>query len=81
MTALHESALDALGFLENVIEGNQVNWEWSLDNVCAHSLLVGMTKVAKSLLLSLAAEHGQTVAGEVELLRAMLLQAAAGAAS
>lgn len=61
---VNESALDALAFVENIIDSNKPNWQWTLDHVCSDDLLVGLTKLAKSLLLALAANTGSTV-GEV----------------
>lgn len=74
MSDTAEAALDALAFLEAIIAGNRTNWKWTLDNICGDALLVGMTAVGRSLLLSLATEHGHDYTAEVALQRAMFLQ-------
>ena len=68
-----DQALDALAFVENVLDGHPGNWQYMLDTIPRDDLLVGLTALSRSLLISLAANTGSTVADVVEAQRACYL--------
>lgn len=56
---LQDGSLDALALVEGLLDSNPVNWNHVLDVADKRFLLYGMTDLAKSLLLALAAARGE----------------------
>lgn len=72
-STLEDQSLAALALVEAVIDDQPTNWGSILDTTNRDDLLVGLTRLAKCLILSLSVHTGKQQAEIVEMHRSLFL--------